>query len=65
MATSSDDMLPPATDFDDSPVWINDPEFQGHRPCRWGFAIVRTAYGPGSDEQSRRAINIVNRVAQV
>ncbi|KAG8674176.1 hypothetical protein FPOAC1_000139 [Fusarium poae] len=91
MTTSSDNMLPPVADFDDLPVWINDPEFRqprfegdprcrrsvmarlkailsltdGHRPFRWGFAIVRTAYGPGSDEQFRHAINIINRVAKV
>ncbi|KAK6717004.1 hypothetical protein SNK05_000205 [Fusarium graminearum] len=37
----------------------------GHRPFRWGFAIVRTAYGPGSDEQFQKVINILHRVVQV
>ncbi|KAF4468227.1 hypothetical protein FALBO_4886 [Fusarium albosuccineum] len=37
----------------------------GHRPKRWGFAIVRTAYGPGSDEQFQHALAIISRIAQV
>ncbi|GKU07889.1 hypothetical protein FLAG1_10424 [Fusarium langsethiae] len=37
----------------------------GHRPFRWGYAIIRTAYGPGSDEQFQKVIAILSRVAQV
>ncbi|PTD13133.1 hypothetical protein HYE67_008074 [Fusarium culmorum] len=37
----------------------------GHRPFRWGFSIVRTAYGPGSNEQFQKVIAILRRVVQV
>ncbi|KAM6520300.1 hypothetical protein FSOLCH5_005092 [Fusarium solani] len=37
----------------------------GHRHKRWGFAIVRTAYGPGSDEQFQHALALIGRIAQV
>ncbi|KAI8724290.1 hypothetical protein NCS52_00286800 [Fusarium sp. LHS14.1] len=37
----------------------------GHRHRRWGFAIVRTAYGPGSDEQFRHALALIGRIVQV
>ncbi|KAJ3548027.1 hypothetical protein NM208_g1213 [Fusarium decemcellulare] len=37
----------------------------GHRPKRWGFAIVRTAYGPRSDEQFQHALALISRIAQV
>jgi hypothetical protein len=36
----------------------------GHRPLQWGFAIIRTAYGPNSDEQFEHALNIIGRIAQ-
>lgn len=38
---------------------------RGHRQKRWGFAIVRTAYGPGSDEQMQYALALIRRTAQV
>ncbi|KAF5012634.1 hypothetical protein FDECE_1326 [Fusarium decemcellulare] len=37
----------------------------GHKPKRWGFAIVRTAYGPGSDEQFQHALARIRRIAHV
>ncbi|KAH7019017.1 hypothetical protein EDB80DRAFT_187501 [Ilyonectria destructans] len=37
----------------------------GHRQRKWGFAIVRTAYGPGSDEQMQYALALIRRTAQV
>jgi hypothetical protein len=37
----------------------------GHRPNQWGFAIIRTAYGPGSDEQFQHALTLIGRIAQV
>ncbi|KAL2692543.1 hypothetical protein Neosp_002953 [[Neocosmospora] mangrovei] len=37
----------------------------GHRHRRWGFAIVRTAYGSGSDEQFQHALALIGRIAQV
>jgi hypothetical protein len=36
----------------------------GHRPLQWGFAIIRTAYGPKSDEQFQHALNLIGRIAQ-
>ncbi|KAH6981736.1 hypothetical protein BKA56DRAFT_615853 [Ilyonectria sp. MPI-CAGE-AT-0026] len=38
---------------------------RGHRQKRWGFAIVRTSYGPGSDEQMQCALALIRRTAQV
>ncbi|KAK7414978.1 hypothetical protein QQX98_006211 [Neonectria punicea] len=37
----------------------------GHRPKRWGFAIVRTVYGSGSDEQFQLALALIDRIARV
>lgn len=37
----------------------------GHRPRQWGFAIIRTAYGPESDEQFQHALTLIGRIAQV
>ncbi|KAI6765527.1 hypothetical protein HG530_006597 [Fusarium avenaceum] len=36
----------------------------GHRPLQWGFAIIRTAYGPESDEQFQHALNLIGRIAE-
>ncbi|SPJ77014.1 uncharacterized protein FTOL_06241 [Fusarium torulosum] len=36
----------------------------GHRSLQWGFAIIRTAYGPKSDEQFHHALNLIGRIAQ-
>ncbi|KAH7251028.1 hypothetical protein BKA59DRAFT_523948 [Fusarium tricinctum] len=36
----------------------------GHRPLQWGFAIIRTAYGPESDEQFQHALTLIGRIAQ-
>ncbi|KAG7413533.1 hypothetical protein ACKAV7_008063 [Fusarium commune] len=36
----------------------------GHRPRQWGFAIIRTAYGPKSDEQFQHALTLICRIAQ-
>ncbi|KAH7122920.1 hypothetical protein EDB81DRAFT_913004 [Dactylonectria macrodidyma] len=54
-------------DTSQQPRFVGDPENhrqKGHRPKRWGFAIVRTAYGPGSDEQFRHALGLIGRIAQ-
>ncbi|KAF4957217.1 hypothetical protein FGADI_3282 [Fusarium gaditjirri] len=40
------------------------PSSGGHRPYQWGFAIIRTAYGPGSDEQFQHALTLIGRIAQ-
>ncbi|KAF5648076.1 hypothetical protein F52700_1291 [Fusarium sp. NRRL 52700] len=37
---------------------------EGHRPKKWGFVIIRTAYGPGSDQKFEHAIEIINNIAQ-
>ncbi|KAJ4042862.1 hypothetical protein NW763_011682 [Fusarium oxysporum] len=37
----------------------------GHRPHQWGFAIIRTAYGPESDEQFQHALTLIGRIAQL
>lgn len=36
----------------------------GHKPKKWGFAIIRTAYGPGSDQKFEHALEIINNIAQ-
>ncbi|KAF5963723.1 hypothetical protein FCOIX_13725 [Fusarium coicis] len=36
----------------------------GHRPQKWGFVIIRTAYGPGSDQKFEHALEIINNIAQ-
>ncbi|SCO82655.1 uncharacterized protein FRV6_06868 [Fusarium oxysporum] len=36
----------------------------GHRPKKWGFTIIRTAYGPGSDQKFEHALEIINNIAQ-
>ncbi|KAF4337511.1 hypothetical protein FBEOM_8609 [Fusarium beomiforme] len=36
----------------------------GDRPLQWGFAIIRTAYGPKSDEQFQHALTLIGRIAQ-
>ncbi|KAM5343397.1 hypothetical protein ACJ41O_011934 [Fusarium nematophilum] len=36
-----------------------------HRPQRWGFVFIRTAYGPGTDEQLQHAVALIHRIAQV
>ncbi|KAM0426266.1 hypothetical protein ACHAPT_008306 [Fusarium lateritium] len=36
-----------------------------HRPQTWGFVIVRTAYGEGSDDMFQHALGLINRVAKV
>lgn len=35
-----------------------------HKPQRWGFAIIRTAYGPQFDDQFAHALRVINRVGQ-
>lgn len=39
--------------------------WNGHRKNQWGLAIVRTAYGPGSDELFQHALTLIGRIAQV
>ncbi|PTD02113.1 hypothetical protein FCULG_00012193 [Fusarium culmorum] len=36
----------------------------GHKPKKWGFAIIRTAYGPGSDQKFEHALEMINNIAQ-
>ncbi|KAF5683454.1 hypothetical protein FCIRC_4397 [Fusarium circinatum] len=36
----------------------------GHKPKKWGFLIIRTAYGPGSDQKFKHALEITNNIAQ-
>ncbi|RKK97683.1 hypothetical protein BFJ63_vAg1580 [Fusarium oxysporum f. sp. narcissi] len=37
----------------------------GHRLHQRGFAIIRTAYGPESEEQFQHALTLIGRIAQV
>ncbi|CVK98931.1 uncharacterized protein FMAN_08361 [Fusarium mangiferae] len=36
----------------------------GHRPKKWGFAIMPTTNGPGSDKKFEHALEIINNIAQ-
>ncbi|QPC69413.1 hypothetical protein HYE68_000165 [Fusarium pseudograminearum] len=36
----------------------------GHKPKKWGFAMIRTAYGPGSDQKFEHALDMINNIAQ-
>ncbi|KAI1052965.1 hypothetical protein LB506_009942 [Fusarium annulatum] len=35
-----------------------------HKSYQWGFVIIRTAYGPQSDEQSQHVLTLIGRIAQ-
>lgn len=35
-----------------------------HKPQRWGFAIIRTAYGPQFDDQFAHALRVINGIGQ-